>query len=386
MAGYTPFVVDLILFVGIVVLAIGTYFAAKALLYMLDSMIQRTATTWDNELLNHRMLRSMARLAPALITNLLLPNFFTAESAFSHWAEVITSFYIIWTVVHIVNVGLDNLYNTLASRPSMRSYAIKGVFQMAKLIAIGMGVIVALSLLIGKTPLAIITAIGASAAVLMLVFKDTILGLVASVQLTANNMLHRGDWIRADKYEINGEVVDVSLTTVKVRNWDNSISTIPPYLLVADSFRNYQAMRDSGGRRMERSVLIDVNSVRFLTNSEIESLRNKGLLSGVDEAKIAKGAINLELLRLSIEAYLKQSPLIEQSMLSMVRQLEPTPRGLPLQIYCFTPATEWRQFEAVQGEIMNHVYATVREFGLIMFQSPSGLDLTQAINKPNNNH
>ena len=170
-----------------------------------------------------------------------------------------------------------------------------------------MGVVVGLSLIIGKTPLAIITAIGASAAVLMLVFRDTILGLVASVQLTANKMLHRGDWITAPKYDVNGEVVDVSLTTVKVRNWDNSISTIPPYSLISDSFRNYQAMRDAGGRRVDRSVILDLNTVRYLTRSEMEHLQESGLLDGV-ETDESEPPINTGLLRRYLEHYLSVSP------------------------------------------------------------------------------
>lgn len=375
--GSSPMAADFIVLAGIAILAVITYFAVKGILYMLDTMIQRTSTTWDDDLLNHRMLRGIAQLAPALIINWLLPNFFDDTTALHHWAKVLTAFYIVWAVVHIINVGLANLYSALASRPAMRSYAIKGVFQMGKLIAIAMGVIVGLSLLIGKTPLAIMTAIGASAAVLMLVFKDTILGLVASVQLTANNMLHRGDWIAAPKYDVNGEVVDVSLTTVKVRNWDNSISTIPPYSLVSDSFRNYEAMRLLRGRRVERSVLIDVNSIRFLEPEELQELKLQKLIT---EPDMAETTVNLGLIRRYLERYLEKSPLVEKSMTYMVRQMEPTAQGIPLQIYFFTPVTEWKPFEHIQSDMMNHVYATVRRFRLTIFQSPSGSDI-QKINQ-----
>ena len=346
--------IDLTVLAGIAVIAVAAYFITKGLLYLLDNAVLRTPTTWDDDLLNHRLLKGVAQLAPALIVNWLLPNFFDDTSALHHWTKVLTAFYIVWAVVHIVNVILSNLYEAMSRRPAMKAYAVKGVFQMVKLITIGLGAIVGLSLLIGKTPVAIVTAVGASAAVLMLVFRDTILGLVASVQLTANKMLHRGDWIVAPKHDVNGEVLDVSLTTVKIRNWDNSISTIPPYSLVSDSFRNYQAMRDSGGRRVDRSILIDLNTVRFLSDDELRSLRKEGFLEGIDCSGNDR-IINLGLFRRYLEHYLATSPLVRQDMLRMVRQMEPTAAGLPLQIYFFTPVTEWQSFERIQSDVMDHI-------------------------------
>ncbi|MDE6489126.1 MAG: mechanosensitive ion channel family protein, partial [Paramuribaculum sp.] len=283
--------------------------------------------------------------------------------------------------VHIVNVTLSNLYNALARRPKLKSFAIKGVFQMGKLIAIALGAIVAISILIGKTPLTIITTIGASAAVLMLVFRDTILGLVASVQLTANEMLHRGDWITAPKYDVNGEVIDVSLTTVKVRNWDNSISTIPPYSLISDSFRNYQAMRDSGGRRIERAILIDLSTVRFLSPEEIADLEAGGFVH-TEETSGDIPLNNLTLLRRYLENYLEESSHVRHDMTHMVREMEPTATGLPLQIYFFTPITEWVAFERVQSDFMDHVYSVVNVFGLSLFQSPAGSDIARLNQHP----
>lgn len=367
--------VDAVILTGIALVAVVSYFLTKGVLYLLDHAVRRTETTWDDDLLNHRLMRGVAQLAPALIANSMLPMFFDDTTAFHHWAKVLTSFYIVWAVVHVVNVCFSNLYTALSRRPAFKSYAVKGVFQMCKLVTIGLGVIVGLSLLVGKTPLAIITAIGASAAVLMLVFRDTILGLVASVQLTANRMLHKGDWIVAPKYDVNGEVTDVSLTTVKVRNWDNSISTIPPYSLVSDSFRNYQAMREAGGRRVERSVLIDFNSVRFLQDSEIEELSNKGFIDA-GAAEEASGEANVTLLRRYMERYLAQNSAVNHDMIQMVRELDPTPQGLPLQLYFFTRVTEWKQFEALQSDVMDHFYAIVAKFHLRMFQAPAGSDFT----------
>ena len=366
---------DLLVLAGISVAAVAIYYMAKGVLYLLDIVVNRTPTNWDDDLLNHRLMRAVAQLAPALFINAILPGFFDDATSLHHWTRVLTSFYIVWAVVHIFNIFLTNLYEAMSKRPELRSYAVKGVFQMCKLVAIGLGVIVGLSLLIGKTPLAIITAIGASAAVLMLVFRDTILGLVASVQLTANKMLHRGDWISAPKYDVNGEVIDVSLTTVKVRNWDNSISTIPPYSLISDSFRNYQAMRDIGGRRVERAIIIDLNTIRYLTEAEMDDLKAKTDMGEVlDQPGLHR--TNVALFRYYIEHYLEKNDDVNREMLYMVREMEPTPAGLPLQIYFFTPITEWKAFERLQSDVMDHIYASVGLFKLKMYQAPSGNDIS----------
>lgn len=360
---------------GIIALvAVVSYFISRSLLHLLDKLVARTSTKIDDILLDNRMLSGIAQLAPALLVNWMLPNFFNDATALHHWTILLTSFYILWAVIHIICVGLSNTYQALSFTPKLRAYAVKGVFQMLKLIAIMVGVIIGVSMLFGTTPKAIFTAIGASAAVLMLVFRDTILGLVASVQLTANNMLHKGDWIVAPKCDANGEVIDVSLTTVKVRNWDNSVSTIPPYSLISDSFRNYEAMRLSGGRRIDRSVLIDFGSVRFLSAEELEKLSADGFLDGLD-IDGSEPIINLGLLRRYLESYIARAPFTVKDMLYMVRQLEPTSAGLPLQIYLFTSVTEWKSFERVVSELMDHVYAIISQFHLSIYQAPSGSDI-----------
>lgn len=367
-------IIDAIVLGIIALVAVVSYFISRSLLHLLDKLVARTSTKIDDILLDNRMLSGIAQLAPALLVNWMLPNFFNDATALHHWTILLTSFYILWAVIHIICVGLSNTYQALSFTPKLRAYAVKGVFQMLKLIAIMVGVIIGVSMLFGTTPKAIFTAIGASAAVLMLVFRDTILGLVASVQLTANNMLHKGDWIVAPKCDANGEVIDVSLTTVKVRNWDNSVSTIPPYLLISDSFRNYEAMRLSGGRRIDRSVLIDFGSVRFLSAEELEKLSADGFLDGLD-IDGSKPIINLGLLRRYLESYIARAPFTVKDMLYMVRQLEPTSAGLPLQIYLFTSVTEWKSFERVVSELMDHVYAIISKFHLSIYQAPSGSDI-----------
>lgn len=262
----------------------------------------------------------------------------------------------------------------MSGRQRTRPYAVKGIFQMLKLIVISLGVIVAISILIGKEPVAILTALGASAAILMLVFKDTILGLVASVQLTANKMVHRGDWIVTDRHNINGEVLDVSLTTVKVRNWDNSVSTIPPYALITESFRNYAPMQVSGGRRVERSIYIDMETVRFCTDDELQRLASLGWIPSDNPSKSAR-TVNLTLLRQYLDHFLATHSEVNQSMTYMVRQLDPTQSGLPLQMYFFIRRTAWKEFETIQADIFDHIYAIINEFGVRIFQTPSGHDM-----------
>lgn len=371
-------IISFLLIAGIFITAVAAYYICKWLLYLVGIAIDKSPTKWDDDLIDHRLMRAASQLAPALTIDWLLPAFFRANEAdYVHWIKLLTSFYILWAVVRIVVIFIENLYKAMSKRKRTRPYAVKGIFQMLKLVIIGLGVIIGISMLIGKEPIAILTALGASAAILMLVFKDTILGLVASVQLTANKMLHKGDWIVADKYGANGEVEDVSLTTVKIRNWDNSVSTIPPYMLVSDSFRNYQPMRKSGGRRVERSLYIDVNSVRFCTEAELLELERRGWLDDLPIDRAAR-QVNLTLLRRYLENYISHHHEVNAAMLHMVRQMQPTPSGLPLQLYFFTHRTGWKDFEHVQADIFDHVYAVIREFGLRVFQAPAGTDITEA--------
>lgn len=373
-------IITFMLLAAIFLTAMVAYYICKWLLYLVGIAIDKSPTKWDDDLINHRFMRAVSQLAPALTVNWFLPAFFRAnESDSVHWIKVLTSFYILWAVVKIAVIFIENLYKAMSHRKRTQPYAVKGIFQMLKLVMIGIGIIIGISILIGKEPIAILTALGASAAILMLVFKDTILGLVASVQLTANKMLHKGDWIVAEKHGANGEVEDVSLTTVKVRNWDNSISTIPPYALISDSFRNYQPMRRSGGRRVERSIYIDAESIRFCTEAELLELDRRGWLENIPVDRAAR-QVNLTLLRRYLEKYIARHKDVNPDMLHMVRQMQPTPSGLPLQLYFFTHRTGWKDFEHVQADIFDHVYAVIQEFGLRIFQTPSGTDIASLRN------
>ena len=350
------------------------YYAAKELLLLLEKLIMRSPTQWDDDLITPRFLKALSQLAPAICVRWMLPSFFQEDDSTFRWLSSLTSLYIVAAVVVILVIMIGNLYNAIASREALKRFAVKGIFQMFKIIVIAVGTIVGISIILQISPTVIMTSLGASAAVLMLVFKDTILGLVASVQLTGNKMLREGDWIVSDKNNANGVVIDVSLTTIKVRNWDNSISTIPPYSLVTESFRNYDEMRRLGARRVDRSFFIDANSVRFLTPGELSALAAEGWL---DEAESDARTVNFGLLRRYLERYLCTHPEVVQGATHMVRQLEPTPSGLPLQLYFFTSRTKWEDFEALQSDISDYVYAVVGRFGLRIFQTPAGNDISR---------
>lgn len=367
-------IIGVILLTGIALAAVIGYFLTKWTLELFEKLISRTKTKWDDDLLNPLMLRAISQLTPAIVVNWLLPGLFGTSVSAIKWLTALTSLYILWAAVRIVTIFFDNLYNAFLHRRRFRAYAVKGIFDTFKLIAICIGVIVGLSIIIGKSPVVIITALGASAAVLLLIFQDSILGLVASVQFTANKLMTRGDWIEDKSHDINGEVIEVSLTAVKVRNWDNSVSTVHPYALMKGSFRNYQPMRRSGGRRVDRSIFIDLNTVRFLTADELTPLRDEGFIT--DEEMSAR-QVNLKLLRSYLERYLVNHDNVRHDMTTMVRQLEPTPSGLPLQLYFFVDNVAWEAYEALASDIFDHVYAVVSLFGLHMFQIPAGTDLSR---------
>ena len=368
-------IIGVILLTGIALAAVIGYFLTKWTLELFEKLISRTKTKWDDDLLNPLMLRAISQLTPAIVVNWLLPGLFGTSVSAIRWLTALTSLYILWAALRIVTIFFDNLYNAFLHRRRFRAYAVKGIFDTFKLIAICIGVIVGLSIIIGKSPVVIITALGASAAVLLLIFQDSILGLVASVQFTANKLMTRGDWIEDKSHDINGEVIEVSLTAVKVRNWDNSVSTVHPYALMKGSFRNYQPMRRSGGRRVDRSIFIDLNTVRFLTADELTPLRDEGFIT--DEEMSAR-QVNLKLLRSYLERYLVNHDNVRHDMTTMVRQLEPTPSGLPLQLYFFIDNVAWEAYEALASDIFDHVYAVVSLFGLHMFQTPAGTDLSRA--------
>ncbi len=302
---------------------------------------------------------------------------------------------IVLSIAMAVSKVLDYVNELYARRPEAKSRPIKGYVQVLKIAAYCTAAILMISVLIEESPLLLLSGLGAMAAVLMLVFKDTILSLVASVQLSSNDMLRVGDWIEMPSMNADGDVVDIALHTVKVQNFDKTITTIPTHRLISDAYKNWRGMSDAGGRRIKRAMPLDQNSVRFLVEEEVESLRRFRLLDAYiaekrEEVRAwnarelagdinpvnARRFTNIGTFRAYVIAYLKAHPkLTEKGFTLLVRQLPPTPQGLPLEIYCFTNTTNWGEYESIQADIFDHLIAILPEFGLRLFQEPSGLDL-----------
>ncbi|MCU0185624.1 mechanosensitive ion channel family protein [Citrobacter freundii] len=288
---------------------------------------------------------------------------------------------------------LDVILNLSQKLPAASQLPLKGIFQGIKLIAAILVGILMISLLIGQSPAILISGLGAMAAVLMLVFKDPILGLVAGIQLSANDMLKLGDWLEMPKYGADGAVIDIGLTTVKVRNWDNTITTIPTWSLVSDSFKNWSGMSASGGRRIKRSISIDATSIHFLDEDERQRLHKAHLLKSYlttrhqeidawnqqldapESVLNHRQMTNIGTFRAYLNEYLRHHPRIRKDMTLMVRQLAPDDHGLPIEIYAFTNTVVWLEYESIQADIFDHIFAVVEEFGLRIHQSPTGNDI-----------
>lgn len=338
----------------------------------------RTKATWDDYLFNEKMMTSFCRMIPPIMFYLLLPFVFNNVPQVLDILLKGCLIYLVITTLMLVNSFLNSLYEISNEHETLRNRPLKGIYQMINLVAIGIGIILIISILIGQNAATILAGLGASAAVLMLIFKDSILGLVAGVQLSANDMLRPGDWITMPKYGADGDVLEVSLTTVKVRNFDKTITTIPPYVLVSDSFQNWRGMRETGGRRIKRSIFIDMTTVHFCSEKEKIMFASRGWIDEA-QAKPETQVVNLYVFRNYLQNYLKEHPRTHKELMIMVRQMQPTSEGLPLEIYCFSNTTVWSEYEQIQGEIFDHILAVIPEFGLRIFQRPSGNDLSTTI-------
>lgn len=338
----------------------------------------RTKATWDDYLFNEKMMTSFCRMIPPIMFYLLLPFVFNNIPQVLDILLKGCLIYLVITTLMLVNSFLNSLYEISNEHETLRNRPLKGIYQMINLVAIGIGIILIISILIDQNAATILAGLGASAAVLMLICKDSILGLVAGVQLSANDMLRPGDWITMPKYGADGDVLEVSLTTVKVRNFDKTITTIPPYALVSDSFQNWRGMRETGGRRIKRSIFIDMTTVHFCSEREKEMFASRGWIDEA-QAKPEAQVVNLYVFRNYLQNYLKEHPRTHKELMIMVRQMQPTSEGLPLEIYCFSNTTVWPEYEQIQGEIFDHILAVIPEFGLRIFQRPSGNDLNTTI-------
>lgn len=345
----------------------------KAVAPAVHKLTSKTESKWDDILFNDAVLKKMCHLVPPVLFSAMIPAVIPGDPYIQKILVKVFDIYIIIIVLSLLCALINSLYAFSSRHEKLKDRSMKGFYQMLKLVVICVGAIIIIAKLIGQSPAGILTGLGAGAAILSLVFQDTIKGLVAGVQLTANDMIRPGDWISAPKYNADGDVIEVSLTTVKVRNWDKTITTVPPYVLVNDSFQNWRGMYDSGGRRVKRSVNIDMHSVRFCTAEEMAYYRQQPWMEGWQEGQ--NDEVNLSVFRRYLDHYLRHNTKVHQELQILVRQLQPTPHGLPLELYFFSADTSWANYEALQSEVFEHVFAVVHQFGLKVFQSPTGLDL-----------
>ncbi len=344
----------------------------RAVIPVIRKITVKTEFKWDDYLLGDDVLNNLCRLIPPISIYLLIP-FALPDDAILDFALQLCVVYITIVCIMLVCSIISSLYAMASEHEKLKDHSMKGLYQMLKLVVICIGVIIIISTLIGKSPLVILTGLGASTAILMLVFQDTIKGFVAGIQLISNDMLRPGDWITMPKYGADGDVIEVTLTTVKVRNWDKTITTVPPYALVNDSFQNWRGMFETGGRRVKRSLNIDMNTVRFCTSEELDRYRGQPWMEGFEPT--GSDEVNLYIFRHYVEYYLRHHPKVNSDMIMTVRQLQPTAQGMPIELYFFSADTAWLNYEHLQAEVFDHILAMLHTFGLRVFQSPSGIDL-----------
>jgi len=383
-----------VIFGLIILIAFLADFVCKLiLLKVVKKLVMKTKATWDDIIFDERVMAKLCHVVAPVLIYFLFPIAFPAGSSLYSFFFKITQIYIIAVVMRFFITFCTAIYIVYDQIEKYHDRPLKGLLQTVQVVIFFVGGILIFSILFDKSPASLLAGLGASAAVLMLVFKDSIMGFVSGIQLSANNMLRPGDWISMPKYNADGVVIDVTLNTVKVRNWDNTITTIPPYALVSDSFQNWRGMHESGGRRVKRSINIDMNSVKFCTPEMLEKFRKIALLKdyieetedklkvynqerGVDDSVLVNGQrqTNLGVFRAYLERYLRSLSAVNQEMHLMVRHLQPTEKGIPMELYFFSISKVWIEYETLQADVMDHVLAIISEFDLAVFQNPTGTD------------
>jgi miniconductance mechanosensitive channel len=394
---------------AIIILSIVANFIAKSVILRgVKAIVKKSKYKWDDKFLDRNVFGRLSHIAPALVIYLLTPMALASASGgdaegglTSTLIDYIERGSMIYMLVMAV-LALDSFFNAVIdiyrTFDISKHIPIKSFIQVAKLILYFLGVILAIALVVGQSPLKLIAGLGAMTAVLMLVFKDPIMGFVAGIQLTTNKMVARGDWIEMPKFGVDGDVEEVALTTVKVRNFDKTVSTIPTYALISDSFKNWRGMSESGGRRIKRAIHLDISSIKFCDEEMLERFAKIQHITGyldkkrkevsehneqnqVDNAALANGRrlTNVGTFRAYIEAYLRNQEMITQELTFLVRQLKPTETGLPIEIYVFCKDKRWVPYEAIQADIFDHLLAVAPEFDLRVFQNPTGADFRNLV-------
>ena len=368
---FTTFIVDflglfIVLFVSILVYYIVRYVINR----VLKRMVLRSKSKWDDHLYEQKVFTRLALIIPALIVNMFLPATISGYPTVIHFIEVFLSLYSAFIMIIVANSFLNAVYHIYGDMQLADSKPIKGYVQIGKIIVFIIGAIVVISMLIGQSPLTILAGLGAMSAVLLLIFKDSILGFVAGVLISTNDLLRIGDWMTMQKYNVDGVVIDISLVIVKVRNFDNSVSMIPTYSFISESYQNWRSMMEAGGRRSRRSVLIDLFSVRQVDDALLQSTAKYPfpdhiLVPGSDKQT------NLGLFRWYLNNYLVSHPSVNQQMIILVRLLPPVENGIPLEYTAFSLIEGLKDYEDFQAKIMETILVSLPEFGLKVYQRPS---------------
>jgi miniconductance mechanosensitive channel len=386
----------------VVVAFLADLVTRRILLRLIVRAVSATSSHYGKALLDRGVISRLAQVVPALVVYAGIPYVPGLQDGVVTVIRNVANGYMILTVA----LSLGNLLNAIGdiyerlNPVRARNKPIKGYLQLVKIIGFIVVVILVIAVLIDRSPLLLLSGLGAMTAVFMLVFKDTILSFVASVQLSSHDMLRVGDWLEMPALNADGDVIDIALHTVKVQNWDRTITMIPTWRLINESFKNWRGMSESGGRRIKRALYLDQTSVRFLTDEERTNLKrfalideyldrkraeleeyNKALLDAGRDPVNTRRVTNLGTFRAYVAAYLKTHPRVHQGMIQMVRQLQPGPTGLPLEVYCFTATTAWVEYEGIQADIFDHLYAILPEFGLRVYQEPSGADMREMLAK-----
>ncbi len=366
--------------------------------FIVQRAIRKTQTSWDDILFDHGVFARTAGILTVAALLILYPVFFTGEHVLIALGYRLIVAWLVILATRLASKFLDavnGIYN-VASPEIAKRKPVKGYLQMIKIFLYVVGGILVVTGILNISPVGILSGFGAMSAVLMLVFKDSIMGLVASLQLTGNDLVRIGDWIEMPKYGADGDVIDITLQSIQVRNWDMTITSIPIYALISDSFKNWRGMSEAGGRRARRTVYLDMKAVRFLTEEELDRLQklpllaeylagkrreiaehNARLAASGDDNVSPRRLTNLGTFRAYVVAYLKAHPMVSKELTCMVRYLETTAKGIPMELYFFSTDKSWVNYEAIQSDIMDHILSVMSSFSLRVFQDLSGADLTQ---------
>ena len=329
---------------------------------------KRAPHQWNTLLMKRRVVHHLIHILPGVLVYFLLPLAFVRGKEILDFSQKICAVYIIAAILFTINGLLLVMLDVYNARDKQKNRPMKGFVQVLQVLLFFIGGIVIIAVLVNKSPMTLFAGLGASAAVLMLVFKDSILGFVAGVQLSANDMLRIGDWIQLPNGVANGTVEEITLNTVKIRNWDETISTVPPYTLVNNSFQNWRGMPESGGRRVNKNIYLDMTTLKFCTPEDLDAIRKNVPLMADYQPAEGEVPTNSQLYRIYIERYLRSLPVVNQDMDLIISQKEPTTYGVPIQVYFFSRNKVWREYERIQSDIFDHLLAIVGKFDLKLYQ------------------